>query len=433
MRIRVDVKQYFGMFFVVLALLAPSFCANMPFGVSPTRVEIDYTVDIGTQGTWAKIGGLPGNYPSGEVFDGKWDGIEISEISYSIDFWNVGEKGGESGMLFWKTDYSQAKLTIEYEVSGNGKIWKKAGNLGRMASYSFEEAPDPNFQKIVYNLRFTGGPEGSFLESAPYRGGAPLIGKIENGKVSFSQPAGANPPLGLAQLAGQKIPIPGNPFFGWTNSEEACEDSLAKFSDISRVVEIFPESNQDNIRSAKLHSTLCSRDHVTTGEESRATILFPDGSVLTMHEESEIIISPPLKGKTVLEHLSGRLKMNVKKVLAGESIEVKSNLATLGIKGTEFVSEVGEGEHVLKVIEGVVEFSNSKGVRTVKAGEFSTATVSAISQPASFDSVKEGKNWEKAGGFSPLVVLALVLVVFGGLGAVFLFKKKGKEGKHKKG
>ena len=57
--------------------------------------------------------------------------------------------------------------------------------------------------------------------------------------------------------------------------------------------------------------------------------------------------------------LGGRLMMNFRKVLAGEPIEVKTNLATLGIKGTTLVVEVSDTGQVVKVIEGEVEVTSA--------------------------------------------------------------------------
>lgn len=213
--------------------------------------------------------------------------------------------------------------------------------------------------------------------------------------------------------------------------EEPCVDSGAKFSDISKEVEIFPESNPENIRSAKLHSVLCVNDHIITGEESYAWITFPDLSSIIMKEEAEIIILalPKQEEKTVLGQLKGRILMNIKKVIAGESIEVKSNLATIGIKGTTFVSEVSDQGHILKVMEGAVEMTSAiNGQKEmVNAGEKASATPSGLSEISAFDVEEESHDWpeiEKKGNSGSMLVPIIIVLALVAAGGFLLMKKK---------
>lgn len=375
---------------------------EIPFGVSATEVVIYGSVDLDSGGSYAKINGLPGNYATGETFDGKWDSIKLDSMDYTIRFWNVGELGEGS--------YADATLQLSYTVADNGIIWRRSGSYD---TYTFEPAPDPNFNTITYTLKFSGGPSGYFMEVAPYHNkyNKPLSGRIDAGSIILSKPSvtleeyNANPlrdynPVGMNELCSTDIIIPGNPFFSWPVDEEPCVDSNARFSSISRIVELFPHSNPDNIRSAKPQSIICVNDHVVTGEESIAVISFPDLSTLMMKEESEIIIKAPPEQteKTILEQLGGTLKMNIKKVLSGESIEVKSNLATLGIKGTVFISTVSASEHTVKVLEGTVEFTDNRTKETVivQEGEMVSSKATGLSNIERFDVQEESNLWPTA-------------------------------------
>ncbi len=216
--------------------------------------------------------------------------------------------------------------------------------------------------------------------------------------------------------------------------EEPCVDSGAKFSSISKVVDIFPDSNPDNLRSAKLYSILCVNDHVLTGEESLAWITFADNSTITMKEESEIVISSPPKEISRLEVLKGRLFMNIKKVLAGESIEVKGNWATCGIKGTTFILEENDTNTTIKLIEGVVDFtSNVTGEKkTIVGGETLSATSTGLSEEKAFNISDEKKNWVEVENFegeqgSILVPIAILLIIVIVAVGVFIFINKNKK------
>jgi len=181
--------------------------------------------------------------------------------------------------------------------------------------------------------------------------------------------------------------------------DEPCpsepEDSGARFSSIAKEVEVFPESDQNAIFPAKPNTILYVCDHVMTGEESEAVITFADLSTIRVRPETEIVIASPRLHSTHVDVRKGTLWMKFWKVVLGDAIEVKSNLAVTGIKGTTIVLEVTEGSDVLKVIEGHVEFTSlSTGKTTiVDGGQTATATPQGISEATSFDVAAESKLW----------------------------------------
>lgn len=173
-------------------------------------------------------------------------------------------------------------------------------------------------------------------------------------------------------------------------------DSGARFSSISGQVEVRRGYNPDEIVFASGKTILYVGDEVITGEDSSAVISFADFSTLMVKAEAEIIIAIPPEAPGKLELIKGRLLTNIKKIMNGEPIEIKSNLATCGIKGTvvDFDSD-GDKRNTIKVYEGVVEVaSRISGDRVaLKRGQQVVATPRGLEPVVSFDVEKELKGW----------------------------------------
>jgi hypothetical protein len=180
-----------------------------------------------------------------------------------------------------------------------------------------------------------------------------------------------------------------------------CIDSGARFSSISREVEVqHCWDNEDSRSFAHPGTVLCVGDHILTGDDSNAVVTFSDLSTLMVKPESEIVVAAPPAKAGKLEIIYGRIKMNVQKVLSGDTLEIKSNLATCGIKGTTIVCEVTESSSTLKVLEGTASFTaKATGEKILlSAGKMATATKSGLAQPRTFDVAAEKASWEKLVG-----------------------------------
>jgi hypothetical protein len=190
-----------------------------------------------------------------------------------------------------------------------------------------------------------------------------------------------------------------------------CIDSGARFSSISGEVMVqHCWDNEDSRYYAAPSTVLCVGDHILTGEDSNAVVTFSDLSTLMVKPEAEIVIAAPPAKATKLEIIYGRLKMNVQKVLSGDTLEVKSNLATVGIKGTTIVCEVTESSSTLKVLEGTAGFTaKATGEKIlVSAGKMATATKSGLAQLRAFDVAAEKASWEKLARNNPQADQALL-------------------------
>ncbi len=230
--------------------------------------------------------------------------------------------------------------------------------------------------------------------------------------LSFSGPGGSGATTYTYQWQGpdgtaaQPPPTTGSPATvtapaAEPEGHERCldegEDAEARFSVISKVVEVFPESDPGAIYSAKPNSVLNVCDHVMTGEDSHTIITFSDLSTLMVGAESEIIIASPGLQSSRIDVRKGSLWLDFKKAVLGDAIEIRSNLAVTGIKGTTIVLEVSDGADVLKVIEGEVEFTSLTTGQTaaVFGGETISATSDGLSDTTTFDVAAESKLWEQ--------------------------------------
>ena len=176
-----------------------------------------------------------------------------------------------------------------------------------------------------------------------------------------------------------------------------CIDSGARFSSFSNEVEVQHCWDADSIAFAHQDTVLCVGDHIITGEESNAIVTFSDLSSLMVKPEADIVIAAPPGKAGKLEIIYGKLKMNVLRVISGQPIEVRSNLATTGIKGTTIVCEVTGSSSTLKVLKGTASFtSNVTGEEIlVSAGEVATATENGLAPLQSFDVDAENASWEE--------------------------------------
>ncbi|MFZ2960137.1 MAG: FecR family protein [Candidatus Ozemobacteraceae bacterium] len=185
---------------------------------------------------------------------------------------------------------------------------------------------------------------------------------------------------------------------GFIPGPASAVDSGARFSSISREVEVFPDANPDSRVFANPKTVLNADDHVTTGEESNAVITFADLSTLMLKAESEIVIDVPPDKTSKVDLLKGRLWLNVKKVVSGQPIEVKTSLATTGIKGTivTFLSKPDHSEDLIQILRGSAEVTVTKTQEKtlLEAGQELLIKSSGITDKRSIDVDQESNNWK---------------------------------------
>jgi hypothetical protein len=105
-------------------------------------------------------------------------------------------------------------------------------------------------------------------------------------------------------------------------------------------------------------------DTVRTGSHSSASMRFPDGSRLVLHSRSAVVLErlnkrPANAGPdTQLRLQGGTLDTHVQPAAAGEPVprlQIRTQVANLGVRGTDFRTRFRDGVMSLEVLQGRVE------------------------------------------------------------------------------
>ncbi len=138
------------------------------------------------------------------------------------------------------------------------------------------------------------------------------------------------------------------------------------------------------VRDLAKGTELDSGDSVVTGDGGRAQLRFSDGAMVSLQPGSEFKIDSyrysgreDKDDKSFLSLLKGGLRTITGLVGRSnkDSYRVTTNVATIGIRGTEFtVAYIGANAVAVSTGEGLIEVCNSVGCAVIPAG--SSATVS---------------------------------------------------------
>jgi hypothetical protein len=93
-------------------------------------------------------------------------------------------------------------------------------------------------------------------------------------------------------------------------------------------------------------------DTIIANDSSQAEVLYSDSSTLYIGENSRIVTSGVEKRSVFIS--IGRVWAKIKRLVRGESFEVKSPLSVSGVLGTEFEASYINDESEIKVVEGKV-------------------------------------------------------------------------------
>lgn len=209
-------------------------------------------------------------------------------------------------------------------------------------------------------------------------------------------------------------------------------------------------------RPLKMDDVIPVDAHIITEEESKVILSFIDMSTFVVEPESHIVISAPPEKESKLKLVAGNIRANIKKMVKDGTMKVEMNQAVAGIKGTDFFCEEKEGKSILKVFEGVVNFTSKVTGETikVKSSEKVVADDKGLSPIEKFDAFEEVEslmklmnkkdiNWEegeekketqalisskepeiKSKKFTYLLIIGgIIIVIFIGLILIKKFKK----------
>jgi len=148
------------------------------------------------------------------------------------------------------------------------------------------------------------------------------------------------------------------------------------------------------LAALRVRSNLNIGDLVGTGANSKATLLFTNGSQLRMNANSAVEITAPSnvgRGKTSLfRAISGEVWARLR---PGQAAQTRSAIA--GVRGTEFILQIAADDTTtLTVIDGAVEFFNPFGEVVVGQSQQSVARVgSAPTAPLTIENAGLILEW----------------------------------------
>lgn len=145
----------------------------------------------------------------------------------------------------------------------------------------------------------------------------------------------------------------------------------SKLGDVDRQKE-----NQEAWKPLSVGTSVFQSDRVRTGTESEVIFGMPDGSVISVAENADVVIAELFAKdgafKTKLDVKKGHLQFDVKKLSDKSSFEFKTGTATAAIRGTKgFIG--GAKGFVGSLKEGKLEITSSKSGRKVTIGAGETA------------------------------------------------------------
>ncbi len=448
-----NLTKYFCLFVLLIFLFSvANVAADVPFEVFKTKVSTEF-VDNHLEGKnidAVVIEGIPHD-PAAEGKDlgypppkGGFDGrvkVPIEGIKYSLEFWNVGEMGGEKGFIF-KSNYGDAKLTISYLT---GQAYRMVGTGEKFGNIEMQEKKDvstPDIDDFEYDLTFSGGPYGAFYYTRK-DGSVLQVAHIVDGQTVVLDAVPEKHYLMYEQYVDLKV-TDSSAFEKWMellNVDDGCsdpnnpkKDTGIRFSDFSGEVSVRPcNSDDDSWYGAELDMVLHVQDHVKTEEDSSAVLTLSDMTTFIMRPQSEIILDIPKSGGKI-RLIWGKIKANVKRMLKDGTMDVEMSQAVAGIKGTTFIVEETGSESTLKVIEGSVEFTSKTTGKSqmITDGEMITATKEGLGEKKEFDIAKENNYWEDLNSDldeedsfinSAVFISVIILSLLGG--AYFLSKNIG--------
>jgi len=190
----------------------------------------------------------------------------------------------------------------------------------------------------------------------------------------------------------------------------ASGQSLANITAINGTVYVLP-SGGSSWNWAQVNMPLYSGDKVRTGSDGLAAIQYTDGSQIKVNTGTtlEIAVQGGEGGKSFVNLLIGEIWLLVNP--SSNSYEVVTPSATAGVEGTTFdVNVTSDAECTLTVVEGSVNFSNSKGSVLVQKDMQSTALMGQA--PSEVRRVDAGKFVQWTGDVSSLSTYTAVHIYY---------------------
>ncbi|MDA9296163.1 FecR domain-containing protein, partial [Burkholderiales bacterium] len=122
---------------------------------------------------------------------------------------------------------------------------------------------------------------------------------------------------------------------------------------------------------AETKSKVFEDDVIITGGKSRAQVLLLDQTAINISQNAELILDKFVFGgdddSVSLKVSKGTFRFISGKVATKnpEKVSVETPVATIGVRGTEFIGQIDAGESVVALFNGIIEVANDSYTQQV--------------------------------------------------------------------
>lgn len=187
-------------------------------------------------------------------------------------------------------------------------------------------------------------------------------------------------------------------YLGQKIDSGAIIDSVSGRVEILRCGLDMEAADKEDWERAVPGTKLYVEDHIRTSQNvySRALVRLGDGNVVTLKENTEIVIKKPPEGKTKWQLLIGKLWKNSKEIWEHGSFYIETSQAVAGIKGTEFEISFDGKQTEVRVAEGLVSLTSNFSGNSIDigAGQSARADYNDISELTPIDARTLKEVWQ---------------------------------------
>lgn len=165
-----------------------------------------------------------------------------------------------------------------------------------------------------------------------------------------------------------------------------ANDALAQAGGIGTITNVVNQAFRTPPGGAELpantHDTLVTDETLRTDKDATLAVLFVDGSELNIEAESEVTLSDYVFD-TATDSSSGTIELNNglfhfnSNQTADSGIVLQTPVATIGIRGTEFLVTVANDATIVDILEGEVEVQARGGGKSARCVGGQSALVAA--------------------------------------------------------
>jgi ferric-dicitrate binding protein FerR (iron transport regulator) len=142
---------------------------------------------------------------------------------------------------------------------------------------------------------------------------------------------------------------------------------IGRLERVRKEVSALPPAG-DAARELKAGASVFQNETVRTGKDARAELRLPDATRLVMGEKAEVLLDTFIydrEGGAVINLATGALRFISGKTGHPGKLAIKTPVATIGVRGTDFWAGPIDGVFGVLLLSGEVEVSNSGGSVTL--------------------------------------------------------------------